>query len=962
MNEPRHHWDERGAIEAAQRADAAASRILVSIHERELLRTAFLLTDDRREATVLVERTVELAFRELRRLDPDSPFRPWLLQRLARAFLAPEDVDGDESSAGGPPAMLDTEPMRYRVDDERRRLRAALGTLDARERLALLLRDFNGLEIEPIASALSQPPGDVQAEIIAARRRLENRVDLPANTPLGVALTEAALEAPRLQVWPAIEDRVLEIQEEEQRRTRRLTGAVIGGVSLAALAVFGLLVFGAVRGEEPTSGVGVAPTATNDAPITITPTAIIVDSPAQTPRAMEPIYIPDGDVPDALLRTREGSTRAPDRNLLQGLSEDVRISLPPGRPLTISPDGETLILIDEAPAASGADRILIAVELDSGDELWRVQLNEEPVSWGNSSVGAAVVAGQVVVVTPGEGAGDSFMQSQHFSLADGERIDRLFLSTSVSGPLVRMFPQPEQSRISVLIWSPATSALFYWNLRIDRPFSETAVFTGRHIEGFDFARARVTPDGHALYEPNTILRDGEPRTTIRFVSFSSFAVSNVELPFRTQPANGALAMTTSHDGRWLYVVSPLDRQVAVVDLQRRQVERLAPLDAPELTVREPDLDLEISPMLYSGRSAALSLDGRTLYVIGAPHEGDGIAATSIWRIDVATWTVTGHWLRDYPAPINSLFVSADDVLAVHTALAGAGRDSDFRFGHLHLVDTGSGEIVSTPDAGLGSFDLAGSLADLYRDAYGKSPAVAGRMPEIVTESTSLPRTLLEIEPQRVVPGQAVDVAVRFLDPGVVQSVREIVPGLKTVRFDPLSIVTVIFTDGERRHLLTLAEEEYGVYSSTLRIEEPGVWDAVVSVDSPEAGWTVLFEDALQVRRTFQAPDGLSYYLAVTNLAPLEPRAGAPVELATRFISSETGYALPDGLPIEGGLPTELRVVEGSGATGMLFRSGHGGYTGIVTFATPGWQVLRLTWTDADGEERIAETGPIPVKE
>jgi RNA polymerase sigma-70 factor, ECF subfamily len=145
---------------------------------------ALVLTRNRTDAEDLVQETYVRAIRAIGRLRDDSNVKGWLftilrniwLNELRRRRKAPEiiDVGADEKTANLVDESMKSPHDIYVGDLERRHVRAAIEQLPEEAREVILLREWEHLSYQEIATVLDCPVGTVMSRLARARSKLRD--------------------------------------------------------------------------------------------------------------------------------------------------------------------------------------------------------------------------------------------------------------------------------------------------------------------------------------------------------------------------------------------------------------------------------------------------------------------------------------------------------------------------------------------------------------------------------------------------------------------------------------------------------------------------------------------------------------------------------------------------------------------------------------------------------------------
>jgi RNA polymerase sigma-70 factor, ECF subfamily len=171
-------------VEAAASGSREAFDELVRRHQAAIVTLVRALTAGRGDAEDLAQEVFVRAWRSLKGFRGDSAFRTWLHRvainvvrtgqtrrtRLLRVFVPFGSASDDDAPA---PEVADAEEPVDDVLARRQIVERALATLPDDLRVAVTLRDLQGLDYREIAAALGVPIGTVESRIFRARQKLK---------------------------------------------------------------------------------------------------------------------------------------------------------------------------------------------------------------------------------------------------------------------------------------------------------------------------------------------------------------------------------------------------------------------------------------------------------------------------------------------------------------------------------------------------------------------------------------------------------------------------------------------------------------------------------------------------------------------------------------------------------------------------------------------------------------------
>jgi len=186
--EPAEKGD-HAAIERARRGDRDAYRVLVERHSRAVFRLAWRMTGNEPDAEDMVQETFLKAWKQIGKFDGRASFATWLYRICAncsldhiRAAKRKQDLlpAGDDEAAD-PFAQLAAatpSPERLALSSEiTARLLPALNELSEMERVAFVMRHYEGVGIEEISVALGVQPGAAKHSVFRAVQKLRRALE-----------------------------------------------------------------------------------------------------------------------------------------------------------------------------------------------------------------------------------------------------------------------------------------------------------------------------------------------------------------------------------------------------------------------------------------------------------------------------------------------------------------------------------------------------------------------------------------------------------------------------------------------------------------------------------------------------------------------------------------------------------------------------------------------------------------
>lgn len=177
-------------VERVQRGDKRAYDLLMLKYQHKIVSLVGRYLKDQDEVLDVCQEAFLKAYRALPRFRGDSAFYTWLYRiaintaknHLVSKARRPPDTDVDIDSAevqDNHSSLKDTENPENNL--AKLQLEAtvmkAIGDLPEELKVAVTLREFEGLSYEDIAEVMQCPVGTVRSRIFRAREAIEKRID-----------------------------------------------------------------------------------------------------------------------------------------------------------------------------------------------------------------------------------------------------------------------------------------------------------------------------------------------------------------------------------------------------------------------------------------------------------------------------------------------------------------------------------------------------------------------------------------------------------------------------------------------------------------------------------------------------------------------------------------------------------------------------------------------------------------
>jgi RNA polymerase sigma-70 factor (ECF subfamily) len=165
--------------------DSAAFGQIILRYERRVLTLSIRLLGTLDDAQDAAQEVFLRAFKYIHRLDLEKPLEPWLMQMtvnvcrdLGRKRQVRRNTFPELSRAETVPANNSCNPYSGLAEEQQRQmLWQALNELPEKERLAVILRDIEGLPTSEVATLLNSSETTVRSQVSRGRLRIKDAID-----------------------------------------------------------------------------------------------------------------------------------------------------------------------------------------------------------------------------------------------------------------------------------------------------------------------------------------------------------------------------------------------------------------------------------------------------------------------------------------------------------------------------------------------------------------------------------------------------------------------------------------------------------------------------------------------------------------------------------------------------------------------------------------------------------------
>jgi len=190
--------DDQRLVERVQGGDKGAFDVLVLKYQHKIVKLVMRYVRDQAEALDVTQEAFIKAYRAIPKFRGDSAFYTWLYRiaintaknHIVAMKRRPMEYDLDLQESGGYESHAQLHdfdsPERIAQREElREALQASIESLPEELRIAIVLREIEGMSYEEIATAMNCPVGTVRSRIFRARDAIDKAIRTHVDGPDG---------------------------------------------------------------------------------------------------------------------------------------------------------------------------------------------------------------------------------------------------------------------------------------------------------------------------------------------------------------------------------------------------------------------------------------------------------------------------------------------------------------------------------------------------------------------------------------------------------------------------------------------------------------------------------------------------------------------------------------------------------------------------------------------------------
>jgi RNA polymerase sigma-70 factor (ECF subfamily) len=180
---------DKDLVSRVQQGDKSAFDLLVIKYQYKIVQLVNRYVKDPSEAQDVAQESFIKAYRAIGNFRGDSAFYTWLYRiaiNTAKNYLVARsrrssdyeiDIDDAEQIQNAPELKGMDTPEQHLLNEEiLETIKAAIEKLPEEMRIAITLREFEGMSYEEIADAMECPVGTVRSRIFRAREAIDNKL------------------------------------------------------------------------------------------------------------------------------------------------------------------------------------------------------------------------------------------------------------------------------------------------------------------------------------------------------------------------------------------------------------------------------------------------------------------------------------------------------------------------------------------------------------------------------------------------------------------------------------------------------------------------------------------------------------------------------------------------------------------------------------------------------------------